>query len=108
MTSMPALTQSNPIAGGPQGAMRPLSPAAKAAATKHAAQDFESFFITSMLESMSAGLKPDKLFGGGAGESMYRSLMNQEYGKAIAAHGSLGLTDSIEREMLRMQEKASS
>jgi flagellar protein FlgJ len=44
------------------------------------------------------------MFGGGEAEGMYRSLLNQEYGKAIAAHGSLGIADAIKREMLHLQE----
>ena len=83
-----------PLAGTP----------AKAAAVKKAAQDFEAMFMSSMLESMTAGVKTDKMFGGGDGEQMFRSMLNQEYGKAMAQRGSLGIADSIEREMLRMQE----
>ena len=78
---------------------------AKAAAVKKAAQDFEAMFMTSMLESMTAGAKPDKMFGGGQGEQMYRSMLNQEYGKAIASTGTLGIADAIEREMLKLQEQ---
>jgi peptidoglycan hydrolase FlgJ len=78
---------------------------AKAAAVKKAAQDFEAMFMSSMLESMTAGMKPDKVFGAGQGEQMFRSMLNQEYGKAMAATGTLGIADSIEREMLRMQEQ---
>lgn len=89
-----------------RGGIGLAGPAARDAAATRTARDFEAFFVTSMLESMTAGLKPDKLFGGGPGESMYRSLMNQEYGKAIAARGSLGIADEIKREMLRLQEQA--
>ena len=79
---------------------------AKAAAVKKAAKDFEAMFMSSMLESMTAGVKPDKMFGGGQGEQMYRSMLNQEYGKAIASTGSIGIADAIEREMLKMQEQS--
>jgi peptidoglycan hydrolase FlgJ len=78
---------------------------AKAAAVKQAAQDFEAMFMSSMLESMTAGMKTDKLFGGGQGEQMFRSMLNQEYGKAIARQGMLGIAPAIEREMLRLQEQ---
>ena len=74
-------------------------------AAKKAAKDFEAMFMSSMLESMTAGMKTDKMFGGGQAEQMYRSMLNQEYGKAIAAHGSLGIADAIQREMLKMQER---
>jgi peptidoglycan hydrolase FlgJ len=68
------------------------------------AKDYEAGFVSAMLESMFAGIKTNKMFGGGSAEDMYRSLMNQEYGKAVAARGSLGIADTIKREMLRMQE----
>ena len=84
------------------------SSADRLASAKKAGQDFESFFVTSMLESMMAGIKTDKLFGGGQGEAMYRSMLNQEYGKAIARSGSLGIADMVQREILRMQEAARS
>jgi flagellar protein FlgJ len=78
---------------------------ARTEAVKKAAKDFEAMFMTSMLESMTAGTKTDKMFGGGQAEQLYRSMLNQEYGKAIAAHGSLGIADAIQREMLKMQER---
>jgi Rod binding domain-containing protein len=73
-------------------------------ATK-AAQNFESFFVSSMLESMYAGMKPDKLFGGGSGESMYRSLLNQQYGQLIGDRDSFGIAAEVRAEMMRAQEK---
>ena len=79
---------------------------AKRAMIKKAATEFESMFMGSMLESMSAGMKTDKMFGGGQAEQMYRSLMNQEYGKAIASRNTLGIADAVEKEMLQIQERA--
>jgi flagellar protein FlgJ len=74
------------------------------AAAGKAAQDFEAFFIGSMLESMFQGIKTDSLFGGGSGEDMFKSLQVQEYGKAIAKSGGLGIADTVKREMLKLQE----
>jgi Rod binding domain-containing protein len=108
MASLDLLTAPSLPQTPPPDAYRPRGLAVPGAvgAAKRAAQDFESFFVTSMLESMTAGIKPNKMFGGGQGETLYRSLLNQEYGKAIAAGGSLGLTDSIQAEILRMQERS--
>ena len=80
-----------------------VSPARMAQIDK-TAKDYEAGFVGAMLESMFAGIKTNKMFGGGSAEDMYRSLMTQEYGKAIAARGTLGIADTIKREMLRMQE----
>ncbi len=69
-------------------------------------RDFESFFVTQMLESMSAGLKTDGMFGGGHAEGIYRSMMNQEYGKAIIAQGGFGIAQMITEDVLALQEQA--
>lgn len=69
------------------------------------AQDFEAVFITAMLENMGRDVQNGEgLFGGGQGEDMFRSLMNDEYGKQIAAKGGIGIADSIYRFILKTQE----
>jgi flagellar protein FlgJ len=89
--------------GALTGATSNVSPARMAQIDK-TAKDYEAGFVGAMLESMFAGIKTNKMFGGGSAEDMYRSLMTQEYGKAVAASGTLGIADTIKREMLRMQE----
>ncbi|HLB80443.1 MAG TPA: rod-binding protein [Dongiaceae bacterium] len=71
---------------------------------RRAAQDFEAFFVAQVMEQMFAGIEPDALFGGGAGEPAFRSLLFQEYGKAVARAGGFGLADAVQREILRLQE----
>jgi flagellar protein FlgJ len=75
------------------------------AATK-VAEDFEAFFLGQTLETMFQGIKTDENFGGGRGEDVFRSLQVQEYGKAIAKAGGLGIADVVKREILRQQEVA--
>jgi len=53
---------------------------------------------------MFSGLGADKTFGGGTGESVYRSLLLQEYSKVAANSGSTGIADAVQREILRLQE----
>jgi peptidoglycan hydrolase FlgJ len=69
-----------------------------------AAQDVEAFFISMVIESMFAGVKTDSQFGGGQGEEVFRSMLFQEYGKATAKAGGFGIADSVQREILRLQE----
>jgi Rod binding domain-containing protein len=73
-------------------------------AARRAAEDFESFFLSRMMDEMFAGVKTDGPFGGGQGETMYRGLLNQEYGKVLAEAGGIGITDTVYREILRLQE----
>jgi Rod binding domain-containing protein len=65
---------------------------------------FEGMFVTQMLGQMFSGIPTDGPFGGGPGEEMFRSLMVDEYGKQLEAQGGLGLSDSVKRELLKMQE----
>lgn len=68
------------------------------------AQEFESVFLSQMLQHMFAGLEVDEWFGGGDGEEMFKSLLVDEYGKLMAKAGGIGVADHIRQEMLRLQE----
>ncbi len=72
------------------------------------AEKFEAFFIGQMMEHMTAGLETDAMFGGGHGEDMWKSMLNQEYGKVVAKSGRLGIADQVMKGMLKMQEERTS
>ena len=76
-------------------------------ATRRAAEDFEAVFLSQMLAPMFAGIKTDALFGGGPAEDIYRSLLVEEYGKAISRAGGIGIADQVQREILALQEASS-
>ena len=57
-----------------------------------------------MFAPMFETVETDPLFGGGPGERVYRSLLVEEYGKAIARAGGVGIADHVEREILKSQE----
>ena len=71
---------------------------------RRAAEEFEAVFLSQMLAPMFEGLETDELFGGGPGEDIYRSILVEEYGKAIARSGGVGIADAVQREILRLQE----
>jgi Rod binding domain-containing protein len=71
---------------------------------KRVAQEFEAMFISEMLAPVFESLDTGGLFGGGQGEKIYRSMMVEEYGKAIAQAGGIGVADTVRSEILRMQE----
>lgn len=68
------------------------------------AEEFEGFFVSMMLESMFAGIKTDTMFGGGQGEAVFRSMLLQEYGKSISQSDGFGIADTVQREILKLQE----
>lgn len=69
-----------------------------------AAQEFEALFISEMMRPMFDGIEAEEPFGGGQGEKMWRSLQIDEYGKAVAQAGGVGIADSVLNEMIRLQE----
>ena len=73
-----------------------------------AAVEFEQVFIAQMLEQMFAGVPTDGIFGGGNGESIFRSLLNNEYAKLIGRSGGVGIADAVYREIIRLQESETS
>jgi Rod binding domain-containing protein len=79
-------------------------PTSDPVAAKKAATAFEGVFVTQFLSEMFSGISTDGPFGGGQGEAMFRSLMIDEYGKQIAAQGGFGLSDAVQRQLLKTQE----
>jgi Rod binding domain-containing protein len=56
-----------------------------------------------MLGQMFTGIETDGPFGGGFGEEMFRSVMTDALGKEMTRAGGIGLSDTIQREILKMQ-----
>jgi Rod binding domain-containing protein len=90
----------------PPGAPRGPSAAMSPQRLREAARDFEAFYLSRALEPMFEGLSSEPPFGGSTGEDMWRSLLIDEYGKAIAKAGGIGIADAIVRELIAVQEGA--
>lgn len=69
------------------------------AEVKKAAREFEAMFASLMLKSMRSTVGKDPLTGGGQGEEIYRSLLDQEYANIMASGDGLGLAKIIEQQM---------
>lgn len=63
-----------------------------------AVQDFESFFLYSLLKEMRKTIPKDELFGGGREEEFFTDLLDEEVGKALAARGGIGLSAMLYKE----------
>ena len=83
----------------------PKIPTVRNAEDAHrAAEDFEAFFLAQMVGTMFSGVKTEGPFGGGFSETIYKSMLAEEYGKAMAQRGGIGIADSVQREILKLQE----
>ncbi len=72
-------------------------------AARATAEEFEATFLAVLVDTMFSGQETDGPFGGGQSEEMFRSMLNQEYAKAMAGQGGLGLADNVLEAMMRMQ-----
>jgi Rod binding domain-containing protein len=72
---------------------------------KAVSRDFESIFLSNMLEEMFAGVE-DGPFDSGPGSSVWRSLRTEEFARTIAASGGIGLADHVQRQLIALQEKS--
>ncbi|CAO3362988.1 rod-binding protein [Azospirillum palustre] len=80
---------------------RPALPNPEAA--DKVAKEFEAMLVGQLMESMFAGMRESPLFGGGGpAEKPWRSMMLQEYGKAIAESGTLGIGRMTHDEIVRL------
>lgn len=86
-----------------QGMQKPVQTADVERARK-VSQDFEAFFLGQMLQPMFAEINAEEPFGGGPGEDIWKTMQIDEYGKAIARTGGIGIGDALFREILKMQE----
>lgn len=94
-----------PVATGViDGTAPSTAPTADLTAAHKAGEDFEAFFLSQVFENMFAGVGTDALFGGGNAESVYHSLLVQQYSKVAAKAGGVGIADAVQREILRAQE----
>ncbi|WP_207477338.1 rod-binding protein [Arenibaculum pallidiluteum] len=82
-----------------QAPQRP-DPAAKAA------REFEAMALAQMFEAMFEGVRTDGAFGGGHAEGTWRSFMMQEYGRAVADQGGLGIARMVEADIARLYAQA--
>lgn len=71
---------------------------------RESAESFEAQFLSQMMKPVFNTVQTDKLFGGGKGEEMFKSLMVDEYGKMTARAGGVGVADAVMRQLLSEQE----
>jgi Rod binding domain-containing protein len=81
--------------------------AARGQGTDHIAKlglDFESMCLSSLLKPMFEGLKTDGPFGGGQGEEAMKSFYIDAIAKQMARHGGIGISDMMQKQLLKLQE----
>lgn len=73
---------------------------------KKVSQDFEALFVGMMMKSMRETVGKDKLTGGGHGDEVYRSMLDQEYAAvSVKRGGGLGIAKIIEKDIIRQESR---
>lgn len=72
---------------------------------KKVSQDFEGLFIGMMMKTMRETVAKDKVTGGGHGEEVYRSMLDEQYVAAAVKRGGFGLAKNIEKDIIRQESK---
>jgi len=101
MTALTTASVSPPIQ--PATAAQSAAELAKRAQIKETAKKFESSFLSVMIQQMFEGTDTPAPFGGGPGESMFKSFLTQAMADKITAGGGVGVAASVQREMLKLQ-----
>lgn len=89
---------------GPDGRMGSAGVSAKTIKKfDEAGHNFESMFMSQMMQFMWTDTEVNSDFGGGRGEEVWRGMLINEFGDIAGKTGGLGLADTVKTEMLRMQ-----
>jgi Rod binding domain-containing protein len=67
------------------------------------ARAFESVFAGQMAKIMMETVPTDGAFSGGHGEEIFRGVLAERMGDAIAQHGGLGIAPAVLGQIIQMQ-----
>ncbi len=67
------------------------------------AREFEAVFIGQMTKIMMDTAPTDGPFSGGHGEEMFRGVLAEQMGNAIAKRGGIGLAPAVLAQIVKMQ-----
>lgn len=105
---MDALAPSATVSATPATPATPLpvtrSTTTGDAAARKTARDFEAVFIGQMTQMMMETAQPEGDFSGGHGEEMFRGVLAEQLGTAIAKRGGIGLAPSVLDQIIRLQK----
>ena len=85
--------------GGAAGAPDRGKPAGTDTIIAGKAKEFEAVLLGQMFQLMFQGIREGGPFGGGNTEAQWKDMLAQEYGKAVANAGGIGLATRIEGEI---------
>jgi len=79
-----------------------------AARADAAAKEFEAVFVAQMLAPLFASVDTPAIAGGGKGEDFFKSLLQEQYARAVVERGGFGIAASVKAALIDIQARASS
>ena len=101
--AVPPTNLITPTPSAPAPGAMSATEAAKRTQIKHTSEKFEASFLSIMLQQMFEGTETAAPFGGGPGEKMFQSFMTEAMANKMVKTGGVGISASVQREMLKMQ-----
>ena len=86
----------------PAAATTGAAPSIPTPKSKETAQAFEATFIGQMTQLMLESVEEGE-FSGGHGEQMFRGVLSEHLGTAIAAKGGIGLAPAVMDQIIKLQ-----
>ena len=66
---------------------------------RESCKEMESLFVSQLLKEMRATIPKSGFIDGGNAEDIYTSMLDEQYAKEIAQNGSLGLAETLYRQL---------
>ena len=82
---------------------RPLPAVNGHADAKKTASAFEAVFLGQMTQLMMDSVETGGEFSGGHGEEMFRGVLAEKLGTAMAARGGIGIAPLVMAQIIKMQ-----
>ena len=77
--------------------------APKDSAAAKTAREFEAVFLGQMTQLMLESTPTDGEFSGGHGEQMFRGVLAEKLGAAVAARGGVGIAPAVMDQIIALQ-----
>jgi flagellar protein FlgJ len=91
------------VSGPPLPSIKAAAATRGDAAARKTARDFEAVFIGQMTQMMMETAQPEGDFSGGHGEEMFRGVLAEKLGTAIAKRGGIGLAPAVLDQIIKLQ-----
>ncbi len=104
MTPLSLNTSDLVVPYGAPARLKPMPSGADKARTQ--AQNFETLFLSQMMQHMFTGIGKEGPLGNGQGVGVFRSMLTEQYAKSFVKAGGIGIANQVYKTLLARQAAA--